>query len=67
LIDSDSTIKLSDFGAAKQFINEFGQNDDSELSNMMKQNESREILIKSMGTPYWMAPEVFYFYLINMV
>lgn len=62
MIDSDSTIKLSDFGAAKQFIREYGQADDSEIASI-KLGESREAK-KSWETPYWMAPEVFFFLFI---
>lgn len=53
MIDSDSTIKLSDFGAAKQFIKDFGQNEENEA---VKLNE--DLITKSMDAPYWTAPEV---------
>lgn len=53
LMHSDSTIKLIDFGAAKQFIKEHGQIVDC---NELKENEGISRSLK--GTPYWMAPEV---------
>ena len=53
LMHSDSTIKLIDFGAAKQFIKEHGQ-----IADCNEQKENEGISRSLKGTPYWMAPEV---------
>lgn len=53
LIDSDSTIKLSDFGAAKQLQTEYGQNEENECSKQTDETNS-----KSIDAPNWTAPEV---------
>jgi len=59
LVDNDSTIKLSDFGASKRIS--FSDSAIKAKNGMpsIKHAQEEEELSKSLkGSPYWMAPEV---------
>lgn len=53
LVDHVGVIKLSDFGASKNILENF------QFINLDEKNSHNERLSKSViGSPYWMAPEV---------